>query len=189
MPGRRLNPLRTDVIPFPSLLCRFTQTSLPVFSLLRVPDVAMTVAQKPGLLDRLPSGCRLSILWGAIGCFTTLVINLSVIAWAVTLPTPDNDGADTGLRILFEGSCEKSELLNKVLHLLINILSSSIMAASNYGIQCLSAPTRRQVDEAHSRQQSLDIGVVSFRNMRRLPRIKMVLWWVLMLSSAPVHLL
>ena len=56
-------------------------------------------------------------------------------------------------------------------------------------MQCLSSPTRNEIDKAHSQGIWLDIGVPSFRNLRRLSTIRTVLWWLLAISSVPLHLL
>lgn len=74
-------------------------------------------------------------------------------------------------------------------HLVINILSTLLLGASNYSMQCLSSPTRSEVDKAHGQGIWLDIGVPSIRNLRRLSVSRIVLWWLLAISSLPLHLL
>lgn len=93
-----------------------------------------------------------------------------------------------GQPILRQGSCSDMRYLNTGLHLLINTLSSVLLAASNYGMQCLSAPTRADVDKAHFEGKWVDIGVPSVHNLRRLPATRVVLWVLLMVSSLPLHL-
>lgn len=56
-------------------------------------------------------------------------------------------------------------------------------------MQCLSSPTRSEIDKAHGQGIWLDIGVPSVRNLRRLSTSRIVLWWVLAISSVPLHLL
>ena len=56
-------------------------------------------------------------------------------------------------------------------------------------MQCLSSPTRSEIDKAHSQGIWLDIGVPSVRNLRRLSKTRIVLWWLLAISSIPLHLL
>lgn len=75
------------------------------------------------------------------------------------------------------------------LHLLINSLSSLLLSASNYTMQCLSSPTRGEVDRAHARGDWLDIGVVSVRNLWPIDWRRTVLWWRLAPSSVPIHVL
>jgi hypothetical protein len=95
----------------------------------------------------------------------------------------------SGIGIIYEGSCDKSKQMDTWIHLLINALSSALLAASNYTGQVLSAPTRRDVDRAHAKQVWLDVGVPSVRNLRRISGIKSFLWGLLVLSSLPLHLL
>jgi hypothetical protein len=55
--------------------------------------------------------------------------------------------------------------------------------------QCLSAPTRLELDRAHQKGESLDVGILSLRNLSRIPRRKLILWGCLAASSLPLHLL
>jgi hypothetical protein len=57
-------------------------------------------------------------------------------------------------------------------------------------MQCLSAPSRNEIDSAHGRGGYMDVGVQSLRNVVSgyLGGRKKVLWWVLMGSSLPLHL-
>ncbi|KAF1945579.1 hypothetical protein EJ02DRAFT_338180, partial [Clathrospora elynae] len=52
-----------------------------------------------------------------------------------------------------------------VLHLIINVFSTMVLAASNYTMQILHSPTREEIDSAHSRGQWLNIGLLSIRNL------------------------
>ena len=56
-------------------------------------------------------------------------------------------------------------------------------------MQCLSSPTRNEIDKAHSQGIWLDIGVPSVRNLRKLSTTRIILWWLLAISSIPLHLL
>ena len=73
------------------------------------------------------------------------------------------------------------------LHLGINLLSTLLLGASNYTMQCLSAPTRDEIDKAHQQRISLDVGTLSFQNLRRISWRRVILWWLLALSSIPLH--
>ena len=68
---------------------------------------------------------------------------------------------------LQDGDCSETKRLDLWLHLLINILSTLLLGASNYSMQCLSAPTRQDLDQAHRNDSWMDIGVPSMRNLRR----------------------
>ncbi|PLB52255.1 hypothetical protein P170DRAFT_350349 [Aspergillus steynii IBT 23096] len=121
---------------------------------------------------------------GVGGSLLVLVVNLGFALWAVQ---HHEGGGDRP--ILYTGSCQTVRRLSIALHLLINILSTSLLCASNYGMQCLSAPTRKDIDRAHRRGKWLDIGVPSMRNLGRIPRRNALLWMLLALSSLPLHLL
>ncbi|KAK3688634.1 hypothetical protein B0T22DRAFT_512276 [Podospora appendiculata] len=96
---------------------------------------------------------------------------------------------ETGRRVLFEGSCKTTKKLNTMLHLLINIISSLLLSASNYGMQCLSAPTRKEVDQVHAKGGWVDIGVPIIRNLASISRKRVLLWCFLGVSSIPLHFL
>ena len=73
--------------------------------------------------------------------------------------------------------------------LVINILSTLLLGASNHAAQLLCAPTRGDIDSQHARGYWLDIGVSSVRNLRYLPRWRTVIWMTLLFSTVPLHLL
>lgn len=95
--------------------------------------------------------------------------------------------AERGVVPMYEGSCSLVKSLDIVAHLFINILSTVLLGASNLCMQLLAAPTRKEVDKAHSQQTWLDIGVPSFRNLFSIKRSRVVLWVLLALSSMPLH--
>lgn len=75
------------------------------------------------------------------------------------------------------------------LHFAINVLSTLLLGASNYTMQCLTSPTREEIDRAHSRHVWLDIGIPSVRNLRNVARYRINLWWLLAVFGVPLHLL
>ncbi|KAK4499341.1 hypothetical protein PRZ48_009854 [Zasmidium cellare] len=98
-------------------------------------------------------------------------------------------GTDGGVGTAYDGSCEYVNRVTTWLHLVINGLSSILLSASNYTMQALSAPTRQEVDRAHSKGDWMDIGVASIRNLSRIKWHRVVAWCVLAVSSVPIHLL
>ncbi|KAI0013844.1 hypothetical protein F4779DRAFT_638995 [Xylariaceae sp. FL0662B] len=91
--------------------------------------------------------------------------------------------------IFHEGICDDTAKINLALHLVINLVSSAVLASSNFFMQVLSAPSRKEIDEAHLYLRSLDIGLPSVKNIRFMSRFKLICWLVFFLSSFPVHLL
>lgn len=147
----------------------------------------MRVKRQARTWRQITSGYRFSLVVGASTCLVVLVINTAVTIWAATLP--DVKGESAGRRVLYEGSCTKSKNINTGLHVIINVLSSVLLSASNYGIQCLSAPTREQIYKEHARNRYLDIGIVSIRNISGQTTLSRALLFTLFLSSVPLHLL
>jgi hypothetical protein len=122
---------------------------------------------------------------GAINCaFSATIVflfNLTVTAWGTARKEGDE--------VIFADDCHKVNKLNTWLHLLVNVLSTILLSASNYCMQCLSAPTRAEVDKAHFKGLWLDIGVPSMRNLRFISKQRVIVWALLGLSSLPLHLL
>ncbi|RTE77655.1 hypothetical protein BHE90_007883 [Fusarium euwallaceae] len=134
---------------------------------------------------RFESGWRFGLFAGAASCAVVFIINLFTTIWAMKRDKKNKIGQP----VLQEGPCSDMRYLNTGLHLVINALSSVMLAASNYGMQCISAPTRADVDKAHFEGKWMDIGVPSVHNLWRLPTKRVALWGLLMVSSLPLHLL
>ena len=56
-------------------------------------------------------------------------------------------------------------------------------------MQCLSSPTREEINIAHRKHKWLDIGMPSLRNLRHISRGKVIIWCLMALSSVSLHLL
>ena len=130
------------------------------------------------------NGWRVGVAICASTAALVLVINIGLTIWASA-----KNGLSHGLATIQDGSCQKTKHLSLWLHLAINALSTALLAASNYCMQCLSSPTREEIDRAHSYHIWLDIGVPSVRNLRNIARSRIVLWWLLAFSGIPLHLL
>ncbi|OQE39937.1 hypothetical protein PENCOP_c006G06082 [Penicillium coprophilum] len=119
-----------------------------------------------------------------------LVINLIFIIVAAGISTRYNGNSAWGdSAVIYDGDCGIVKRWSLGLHLIINILSTLILAASNYCMQTLVAPTREEVDAAHARGQWLDIGGASIRNLLAIGRDRLGLWIILMLTASPFHLM
>nr|CAD11369.1 putative protein [Neurospora crassa] len=128
---------------------------------------------------------RRGTLGWSFGALATFVINLTLMLYAVL-------GADadprTGLRHLGSGMCSNIHNIDIGVHVVINALSTVLLAGSNYCMQCASAPTRNQIDQAHRAKRWLDVGRPSLRNFRSLGLRNATLWVLLAVSSLPLHL-
>ena len=129
------------------------------------------------------NGYHFGVMCCAWTSAVVLVINLTATIWAVK-----KFGILDGLGTLQVGDCNSTSRLGFWLHLIINGLSTLLLGASNYSMQCLSSPTRSEIDRAHRKCIWLDIGIPSVKNLRRISWSRIVLWWALAISSIPLHL-
>lgn len=129
-------------------------------------------------------GWRFGVALSAIVATSVLLTNTILTIWA-SARFPPADGLGTA----FTGECSTVNSWAMWLHILINALSSILLSASNYTMQALSSPTRRECDKAHARGDWLDIGVAGVRNLSRISWQRRVLWVLLGCSSVPIHLL
>jgi hypothetical protein len=90
---------------------------------------------------------------------------------------------------IYRGDCNRTSAISTGIHVLINILASLLLGASNLCMQLLVAPTRSEIDKAHRKQIWLDIGIPSLRNLPHIARRRRVIWWILGISSLPLHFL
>lgn len=119
-----------------------------------------------------------------------LLVNVILISIAGGLAEkhPQNRGFSV-TQVLYEGSCTLTKRWNTALHLIINVLSTTIIGASNYCMQSLVAPNREEVDKSHAQKRWLDIGVPSVRNFSAVGRYRTILWFILLVTATPFHLL
>jgi hypothetical protein len=88
-----------------------------------------------------------------------------------------------------KGSCTEMKRITFWVDLVINILSTLLLGASNNCTQLLVAPTRKDISDAHAVGRYLDVGVSSIRNILAVSRWRQWLCGGLFLSSIPLHLL
>ena len=134
---------------------------------------------------RALSGWRFGVAASAISTIVVMVINIVFLALAVQyskLPLKD------GIGTLVNGNCKTVKDMGTWLHLVINVLCTALLSASNYTQQCLVATTRMEVDAAHKRRDWMDIGIPSMRNLSRIAKKRACLWFALGLTSIPLHL-
>lgn len=111
-----------------------------------------------------------------------LLINIAFTVWAAIR---SKSGINIG--IFWEAPCETIHTADLWIHIIVNILGTVLLGSSNYTMQCLSSPTRKEVDEAHSVGSYCDIGLPSFRNLRGWK--KKSLFALLVASTLPLHFL
>ena len=126
--------------------------------------------------------------FGVLCCAWTsgivLILNITITTWAGS-----KFGITAGIGTFQHGNCSRSSKLGFWIHLVINFLSTALLGASNYTMQCLSSPTRAEVDKAHANGSWLDIGLPSLTNIFKVARCRKTIWWVLVCTTIPLHLL
>src|SRR5436305_1400306 len=58
----------------------------------------------------------------------------------------------------------KVRRLSTLFAISLNIISTVLIATSNYVMQCMCAPSRKEIDKAHAAGSFLNIGVSSMHN-------------------------
>jgi hypothetical protein len=127
-----------------------------------------------------------------LGVIIALGISIFVLITNIILliiGSRKNGGYVNGICTLNHGNAGPIQSQGLTYHIIINILSTALLTSSNYCMQILSAPSREELDWAHAHGTWLDIGIISFRNLRYVKRERLVFWLILGLSSLPLHLL
>ncbi|CAG8922731.1 unnamed protein product [Penicillium salamii] len=123
----------------------------------------------------------------AVGALATTVILVGNIVFLVIIcvkyPTQSPSVA------VYRGDCATAGHLNTMADVILNALSTVLLASSNFAMQCLNSPTRSEVDLAHAKQRWLRIGAPSIRNLRFISKSKAFLWLLLGASSFPLHMI
>lgn len=128
------------------------------------------------------TGWRGGVLAAATSAGLVLLVNLVFTIWAAT---KSKSGVNIG--VIWEAPCQTIHTANLWIHIVLNILGTVLLGSSNYTMQCLSSPTRNEVDVAHSVGSYLDIGLPSFRNLKGWR--KKSLFGLLIVSTLPLHFL
>lgn len=58
--------------------------------------------------------------------------------------------AGSGLVVLMEDDCSEVKATDSKVHYALNMIAMLLVCESNYNKQCLTAPTRREVDGAYA---------------------------------------
>lgn len=136
------------------------------------------------LRSRMPTGWHFGVWMATFEAGVVLLINLTILLFCAV-----KTGGSISVATIFEGDCNTVDYATLVIHLVINVLSTLLLSASNYVMQSLSAPTRTEVDRAHEKGFWLDIGLQSMHNLKHTSNWKRLLWTLLSVSSIPLHLL
>ncbi|KAM7184481.1 hypothetical protein V8F33_012942 [Rhypophila sp. PSN 637] len=89
-----------------------------------------------------------------------------------------------------QGNCDDIGRDDLWIHLAMNIVTTVLMAATSFAMQAWMSPTRADVDRIHAQGKTVDIGVLSLRNIlsgRIRPRRLFVAIFML-IAALPLHL-
>jgi hypothetical protein len=131
------------------------------------------------------SGWRIGVTIFSIAVLLVLLVNIGITIYYITQYAGT---VTTDFKPVFTGNCDKTKKLNTWIHFAVNVMSSILLSGSNFSMQVLTAPTRKQIDDAHTKREWLDIGIPSIRNLRSMGPRRVILWALILLTSIPLHL-
>lgn len=94
-----------------------------------------------------------------------------------------------GVGTIKKGDRRDIKKLELWLYLGINVFSTMLFGGSNYTMQCLTTPTYEEINKSHRSRVSLDIGILSLKNLMRASKRKVILWGFLVVSLVLFYLL
>ncbi|KAI9930673.1 hypothetical protein ASPWEDRAFT_39575 [Aspergillus wentii DTO 134E9] len=126
---------------------------------------------------------RFTVTSGALAGALILIINITTLA----VVCAKYSMVDESITI-YTGKCRTTRTVTTIAHVIINILSTILLAYSNFSMQCLNSPTRKEIDATHAKHCWLNIGTPSIRNLFFVSKWKALLWVILAASSFPLHM-
>ena len=134
--------------------------------------------------DTFVGGWRAGLLRAFLLSFVALIVNISVYAWLFRTYK-----AESGTASIKRGPCGMIRNANTGIHAALNVVSTLILGASTYAMQGMTAPTRKEVDAAHSKGKWVEIGTQSLRNLLYIRKRNAWVWALLSITGLPFHLL
>ncbi len=138
------------------------------------PAYTSAAIQKPlsaQSIHRKYEGWRTGIFLSSIIIGVCLLAESVLLIWGLATGGPSG-----GQGIIYEGDCRAAKDFTNVLAVLLNILGSVLIGTSNYTMQCLSAPSRKEVARAHANGRTLQIGSSSPSDILYMSSWKVSLW-------------
>lgn len=136
--------------------------------------------------DSKYTGWRAGTLVCCCAVLICIIIEIVLLVWAAKTSV---GGGGSGL--LYQGKCDRVRSMAVWLLLPLNIAATVLIGTSNYIMQVMAAPDRREINLAHRFAQPIAIGGIRFQDLRswRGGSRRRAIWWVLAISSLPIHLL
>ncbi|CAK1362375.1 unnamed protein product [Cercospora beticola] len=169
----------------------FTYTAVPAKEEVHVHESDLRAAHEDDAPKALPPSrwktWKAGVAASTALCCAVLITNIILTVFAFQQFA---GSMMAGIGTIFQGSCNSVNAWSTGLHVIINVLSSAMLSASNYTMQSLAAPTRAEIDKAHANNESVDIGLLSLSNiMGKVSAWRTCAIWILALTSLPIHLL
>lgn len=124
------------------------------------PNTPFTLKLVPYLPRRLATRVKqqqqewiAGVLICGVGATIVLLLNKILTVVAVSIAYSKTENLNLNSTLLYRDKCSTSKNWRRGLHAVINVLSTIVLAASNYCMQCLCSPSRENVDNAHARHK------------------------------------
>lgn len=111
-----------------------------------------------------------------------------LVALLVCVSLSSVNGGISRITELYAGQCSRAKLINQCIQLVCAITAIGMSVSFDFFIRLVSSPTVEDLHKAHSRGQSLDVGIHSFRNLRQLSPWRMLCWVLLVATGIPIQL-
>ncbi|CAH0003645.1 unnamed protein product [Clonostachys byssicola] len=134
----------------------------------------------------IPTGWKFGT--AAAAFLTSIILIINIVVAIICRAKISSKTGSSSIGPVLSGDCASINKLGIGIHLVINIVSTLLLGASNYCMQTLSAPTREDIDKAHKRGSWMDIGAPSLRNIRFVRKRRLFVCLSLALTSIPLHL-
>lgn len=121
-----------------------------------------------------------------VSLLSTLIWIIIIIIYIVLFAA---FGSTNGSGTLMTGTCHFVQRTNSGIHAVLNVFTSLMLSASNFAMESLCCPTREEIDTAHAHKKWFGIGGLRLRNFRFVGKARLILWILLVITSAPLHLL
>lgn len=127
--------------------------------------------------------------WCVYANAAVLLVNIIMTVAAIKTSASHYGPVSFGSITTYRGSCDNVSYMKTGFHGLINVLSVILTATSSYCCNILIAPSRPNVDRAHSRRTCVSIGVFSLGNFENTSRVCRLLWILLIGTTFMMQLM
>lgn len=121
------------------------------------------------------SGTHRHPTWRVIVVINTIFAGLSLVTYLAFLMWIHNNlHLISGVAKLFSGTCYQAPKTAAYAEFATCAFSVLLFAAGSHGVQLLLSPTRDEVENAHSRDRWVHVGIGGLRNMKWVSKRRLV---------------